>query len=128
MLQNDGVELTDVSHQIEGDIVKPVNNGNKIAGDRDFATPSVLVEAKTNLNNRSSDEIITQLGKMIGDPNEAKSVLKQFVNPQSKRVVLYSGTPLENVPSVNRIKAYVNANSDKIKIIDNYNALLLDLR
>lgn len=129
-LNNDGIQIKDLGNEIKGDIIKPFNNGQPIAGDRDISSPTYLIECKTTLSNRSANEIIEQLGKMIGDTNTPKSILKQFINPESKKIVLYTEESLIgiNTNSLNQIKNYVNSNSDKIKIIDNYDDLLLLLR
>lgn len=129
-LKDDGIEITDLGNEIKGEAVKPYNNNQITAGDRDIGTPSHLIECKTTLSNRSASEIIEQLGKMIGDINSRKGELKQFVNPLSKKVILYTEEALKdiNTSSLNEIKNYVNANSTKIKIIDNYTDLLLELK
>jgi ABC-type uncharacterized transport system substrate-binding protein len=54
--------------------------------------------------------------------------LRQFINPEAKKVIIYTEENLQGVstPSLTKIKDYAQKNG--VKIIDNYVDLLKELK
>ncbi|NME72850.1 Hint domain-containing protein, partial [Flammeovirga aprica] len=129
-----GIKITDLDNELRSSRVGETlgNPSVNTAGDRDLGTLTHLIEVKASLGSVSFSKIKKQINKMVGVKNTEGQILYQFMNPEAKKVIIYTEERLstlsdpKKIANFNRVKNY--AEQHGAQVIDNYNDLLKELQ